>query len=1077
MRDGQFVLTTKLVPPRVKQQCLKRRRLDELFASVIDYPVTLVQADAGYGKSTALVTHLCSQFDHVAWCSLEEGERDPLLFMQYLIRSVKAIDPALGDRSRSLLEEGEPTTALLQPCLTLLLNDLAEGAPDPTILVLDDFHTVAHVPEIRQVTDALIRYLPAHVHLVLGSRKTLETQAVKRMQATCDLLMIDKRDLAFTAAEIDQLFRQAYGIDLTMEQAEELREQTEGWIIALQMVWKGMERGVEWPNLWRSQGQAGVPLFHYLAEEVFDRQPDEVRAFLKQTCLLESMNGKLCDLLTDCRDSAEMLKGLESNGLFVTVSAEGGEYRYHRLFQQFLQQRSQQVLSPEQWADLHRRAAGYYAETGDLQKALRHYNEAGDAELVVQLLLESGQDCLQNGRLELLKGWIDSLPSSELGRNPQLLLWRGEIDRVMSRFHEAVHWYTLAEGGYIQKNDPLGRSSVYRGQAQVYLDTIQPGQATPWLQKALGVLEDGYPQERAALLRLLAENHTNSGQLQEAQACLLQANELVPGVERDELDVRLHLRSGRLQEARQLTLEILGKESERAPGQKQRAAKSHREMPLLLSLIDAMIGETKSARLAAEQGIKVGQELHSPFVEMVGYIRLGHATALTGDLETAQEQYRHSVQISESLCVERGKVEALMGLCHTAGMQGELEEAQAYALAGLELALNVQDMWCANLIRVTIGGLYTSWGQDEEGLTWLREAERGFAACGDTFGVANSRLWLSMLYHRNGRQEEFAATVRELLQGVEANGFEYLFLRRTMLGPPDAQMTLPFLLAARDELKLAGADRVLKLMGGKHFQQHPGYTLRVRTLGHFEVYRGLEEVGRKEWKREKSKQLFQLLVTRQGQLLQRDEIYDLLWPDVDEKTANRDFKVAMNALTNALEPKREARSESFFVERVDTAYRLNRQAAVWVDADEFKRLVAKGLAAAEQGESAAACRDLKTALALYRGDYLQYSPYLDWCAAERERLRTLHLRAQEVLATLRYEAGDLLTAVKCAEAILALDACWEPAYRMLMNCYAQLGKRNLLISTYKTCVAQLEEQLGLEPMEETVKLYQRLVKE
>ncbi|MBL0388735.1 hypothetical protein JJB07_19180 [Tumebacillus sp. ITR2] len=1075
MREGQYVLTTKLVPPRVKQQCLKRRRLDELFSAVIDFPVTLVQADAGYGKSTALVTHLCSQFDHVAWCSLEEGERDPLLFLQYLIRSVKAIDPALGDRSRSLLEEAEATTALLQPCLTLLLNDLAETAPDPTILVLDDFHSVANVPEIRNLIDTLIRYLPAHVHLVLGSRKTLETMAVKRLQATCDLLVIDKKDLAFTVAEIDQLFRQAYGIELTSEQAQELQEQTEGWIIALQMVWKGMERGVELPQLWRLQGQAGIPLFHYLAEEVFDRQPEDVRAFLTQTCLLESMNGRVCDLLTGREDAAETLRGLESKGLFVTVSAEGGEYRYHRLFQQFLLERSRQTLTAEAWADLHRTAAGYFNETGDLQKALLHYDEAGNAEFVVQLLLERGQECLQNGRLELLKGWIDRVPSSVLERHPQLLLWRGEIDRVMSRFHEAVHWYRLAEGGFIQKADVLGRSAVYRGQAQVYLDTIQPGQATPWLQMALGVLEDRFPKERAALLRLLAENHTNSGQLQEAQACLERADELVPGVERDELDVRLLLRSGRLQAARELTLEILGKESERK--HEKRTAKSHREMALLLSLIDALIGEAKSAQFYAEQGIEVGQELHSPFVEMVGYIRLGHAAALAGDLIAGQEHYRRSVQMSESLCVERGKVEALMGLCHAVGMQGDLEQAHVYARTGFELALNVQDMWCANLIRVTIGGLFTSWGQEEEALTWLTEAEQGFIACGDTFGVANARLWLAILYHRSERREEFSTTVRLLLEGVEEMGCEYMFLRRTMLGPFDLQMTLPFLAAARDDLGLAAAERVLKLMGGKYFQHHPGYTLRIRTLGHFEVYRGLEEVGRKEWKREKSKQLFQLLVTRQGQLLQRDEIYDLLWPDVDEKTANRDFKVAMNALTNALEPKREARSDSFFVERVDTAYRLNRQVAVWVDADEFKALVGKGLAAAEQGEAGMACRDLQMALTLYRGDYLQYSPYLDWCAAERERLRTLYMRAQEVLATLRYESGDLAGAVKCAEAILAHDACWEPAYRMLMNCYAQLGKRNLLISTYKSCVAQLEEQLGLDPMEETVKLYQRLVKE
>ncbi|MGB8954665.1 MAG: BTAD domain-containing putative transcriptional regulator [Tumebacillaceae bacterium] len=1085
MKDQRYVLSTKLVPPRVKLQCLRRRRLDELFMQVLDYPVTLVQADAGYGKSTALVAHLCSQYDHVAWFSLEEGERDTFLFMLYLIHSFRGIDATIGERSLRLLEEAESTASVLQPCLTLLLNDLVDHAPDPTILVLDDFHTVSGAGDIQAVMDLLVRHLPAHVHLVIGSRTALQIPSIKRLHATFDLLLIDKKELSFSADEIEQLFKNEYGMKLTSEQVAELQEQTEGWIIALQMVWKGLERGLDLPQVWRPHTETGPGsgrrLFHYLAEEVFDRQPEEIQAFLHGTCVLAEMEPQTCDLLLGRTDSAAVLTQLERNGLFVT-GVGTGHYRYHRLFQHFLVTHTKATCSPEQWSDLHRTLGAYYREQGDTQQALAHLHEAGDLEQTVELLVEAGHDLLQNGRAELMKGWIDSLPSPILEAHPQLLYWRGEIERVSSRFHEAVHWYTLAEGAYIQKGDALARSRVYRGQAQIFLDTIQPSKAVHWLQLAVHVLGDDYPEETAQLLRLLAENHTNSGQLQKAEELVTQADLLVPNTTRDELDIRIHLRTGRLRSAKAMTAAIVEEEERQAVRGRQRIAKSHREMHLLQSLIDAFLGEVESSRWNAEQGIRIGRDLQSPFVEAVGYIRLGHALVLADELQQAQEYYQLSMKMCEELLVERGKVESFMGLCSTAGLLGELEQAEAYARTGLELALQVEDHWCANLIRLSIGSSWALWGHDDEALPWLLDAAEGFAACGDSFCHANVQLWLAVIYHRSGQDARFAQVAAPLLETVAREGYEHLFLRRALFGPHDRQLTVPFLVAARDSLGLEEAEKLLRALGCRGVQNHPGYTLRVRMLGHFNLHRGMEEVGRKEWKREKSRQLFQLLVTRQGQLLQRDEIYERLWPDVDEKTANRDFKVAMNALSNVLEPKREARSDSFFIERVDTAYRLNRNAAIWVDAHEFTVLAERGLAQAERyrlangGSADRIVQELEAALHLYQGDFLQHYPYLDWCADERDRLRTLHLRLLETLARLYQERGALQEAVTCCERILAADSCWEAAYQILMNCYHQLGNRTLVMSTYKKCVAQLDDHLGLSPLAETTRLYQRLVR-
>jgi DNA-binding SARP family transcriptional activator len=414
-----------------------------------------------------------------------------------------------------------------------------------------------------------------------------------------------------------------------------------------------------------------------------------------------------------------------------------------------------------------------------------------------------------------------------------------------------------------------------------------------------------------------------------------------------------------------------------------------------------------------------------------------------------------------------------MGLCITSGLDGEVDQAERYARIGLDLAVTVQDFWCANLIRLSIGSVRAAWGQYEEALPWLIDAEAGFRACADTFALTNVHLWLAVAWHRIKNRTQFKDVMHVLLQEAEQFGYDFLFYKRTLFGPIDLQVMVPCLVEARDNFGIASADGLLRLLGSKGTARHPGYSLRIQTLGKFVVCRGLDEVTRKEWKRDKSRQLFQLLLTRRGQFLQREEIFEQLWPDSDDKTAMRDFKVALNALINALEPGREARSDSYFIERLDTAYRLHTDAAIYVDADEFASKAAKGL---QLKDPSAAEKLLEEAVRLYHGHYLQDHPYEDWSLDERERLRSLYLQSLQQLAANYQEKALWDQAIKYCELILATDSCWEAAYQILMACFYAQGNRSLVTGTYKKCVFQLDEQLGVAPLEETTKLYKHLVR-
>ena len=191
----------------------------------------------------------------------------------------------------------------------------------------------------------------------------------------------------------------------------------------------------------------------------------------------------------------------------------------------------------------------------------------------------------------------------------------------------------------------------------------------------------------------------------------------------------------------------------------------------------------------------------------------------------------------------------------------------------------------------------------------------------------------------------------------------------------------------------------------------------------------------------------------------------------------RDFKVALNALNRAIEPARATDAAFAYVVRDGSAYRLRPEADLWLDAAEFRQQCEEGLrlAAGERAEAAIAL--LQEGLRLYRGDYLPDALYEDWASLERDRLLTLYLRAAERLASLTIERGQHDEGLKLCEAILARDACWEQAYRLLMIAHTRQGNRPQAFRAYQRCVETLRAELDVAPSSETASLYWRVAGE
>jgi DNA-binding SARP family transcriptional activator len=1067
MFGHDHVLHAKLIPPRPRRHTLVRPRLQERLAEALEVPLTIIQAGPGYGKTTALASFIAAQPFRTVWYAIGEADTGPLPFLLHLIHALRVENPLIGEKALTFLQESHGSNQSWHLAVEALINDMVFTSQPETLLVLDDFHAVDDVPPIASMVEHLVEHLPPRIHLVLATRRRPPLAGLPKWRARAEVLELGEPDLAFTPDEVKLLFRDEYGVDLTPVQADRLANQTEGWIIALQLIWQGLRKGSSLAEVSEGLPDRTEALFTYLAQEVLNRQKPFVHRFLLATSVLDRLYPAACDALVGEEGSARVLAALEENGLFIQPLG-GGVYRYHQLFHQFLREQAQ--CDPEAWAGSHLLAARHFQAHGDGVEAAGHFLAAGRTGEAAQCIRQGAADLLEAGRVDTLSGLLERLPAEAYQQYPELLLRRGDAARLTSRFSEALACYRQAAEAYAAAGDRRGRCLALQGQGRIHLDTVNPAGADGALREALQLADALTETERAELMALAAENETNRGNPADAAhfASLSGGRFTVD----EGLEVRAHLRTGRLAAA----LACLDRQEPRGSGGAG-ASRSHREGPLLLSLIMAMMGDAERARTAAEEGIRLGREKHSPFVESVGYMRLGHALHLNPltPVDEVAAQYNQAIAITDRLGVVRGKAEPLAGLCGLYGRSArDWAAAERYGKEAANIARTANDQWFYGFSVLTLGSSAVLLGRGEAD-GYLRQAEDAFITSGDPHGLTLVRIWQAVRAYQAGDSAAFERAMDQALQTAQANGYSRLFTRRTLYGLPDPQALIPLLSEAQKRgIRSDYAAWLLGELGIPHPEQHPGYTLRLRALGNFQAWRGSVEITRKEWQREKARQLLQLLVTNRRRMLQKEQLVEMLWPGADADTATRDFKVALNALWGALEPNRAARSGSFYILRHGTAYGLNLASGLWLDVDEFEALVSRGLALSEKGQEDQAASALRRALDLYQGDYLQDLPYEDWCQDERERLQVLYLRAAEWLAQTALRQGDNEGCIHFCELILARDHCWEEAFRLLMQAYYRLGNRAMALRTYDKCAQNLQAELGVDPMPATVQLYDRI---
>ena len=243
-----------------------------------------------------------------------------------------------------------------------------------------------------------------------------------RLRAGGQLAELRAADLRFTAEEAAALLRESAGADLPAAAVAALAARTEGWVAGLQLAALSLRGQADPAGFVAAFSGSHRYVLDYLAEEVLDRQPEELRTFLLETSLLERLSGGLCDAVTGRTDSQAMLERVERAGLFlVPLDEVRGWWRYHHLFADLLRARLQQQR-PGRVPALHRAAAAWCEEHGLADDAVRHALAAGDPAWAARLVERHVEALLGRSEGVTLRRWLAALPAGSVRDRPRLCL-------------------------------------------------------------------------------------------------------------------------------------------------------------------------------------------------------------------------------------------------------------------------------------------------------------------------------------------------------------------------------------------------------------------------------------------------------------------------------------------------------------------------------------------------------------------------------------------------------------------------------------------------------------------------------
>ncbi len=1035
----------KLLVPQRSSTAIPRAALLSRLGSAAPASIGLLQAPAGYGK-TSLLTDLANESGAaVSWLSIDKWDRDPVVFLSYLDSAVR--------RALFMPPKVEVTVNNLRQLLAAILATAVASGRDLD-LILDDVHELDGAVQTLELLDYLMLRLPPNCRMFLATRTQLTCDSWPRLSAGGRTVQLEAGDLLMTDDEIRQVWLASSDDPIDDDVLAKLSEASRGWPVAVALAARQGGRGV---------ADLRTQLSDFLASEVITKLPLEARTFIEETSALDTLSGGRCAALLSGRLSAteanEMIDRIAEMNLPATiVSTNPLELRLHPLVRELIESRGR-ASDEGVFRSKHVLAGDADLAAGNTGEALSHYAVAEAWPRLASVIAEEAPRAYREGRWHSIATWLALLPNERLQAKPEMVVWQA---RILVRLGQSDQALALLAHGALLNSDSgvemraaaaVVRTAALRTKGELGT-AVEAGREAKRLAFESNAAVEIVAEARKELgLSLVAQGSFEDG-VEELKAALEMHQ-----ARGDAADIAFvsgcvgsaYYSIGRLPEA------VAYLEQAR---QKFDALGNSKELGWVLNNLGVTywgMGSASKARDVLGQCLTVSRSGGHRRAEGFALASLADVDRFDGDLEAGRRRYQEVQAIADEVGDVTLGTLALIGLADLERRDGQLQAAETLArrsIASAEARLAESE---EALARLTLARLARRLGNTEEALSEsaaaLSELEAEGVA-GDLCEalVCRAEVLIDLRSHRS----ELNTTLRRLDEVIDRLGHGQFLLYSDR-----ARDILRYAVSRRISDTYEALSHKLDAPAATLGQAAAGYPpIAVTAFGGLEITLAGRELDAVEWGSEKGRELFLLLLVS-SRPMTRGEIVANLWPDGDPKKAASVFHSTLHRVRRALYPK--------VIIETGGWYSLQPEGAFSSDVGRFLQITQTPSTDDFAGEA----ERLGEAMTIYRGPFAP-SLFSEWAEEMRRRFHERFLDGALSLAQAMRANKDYERAAETFQRILDFDNLNEDSWCGLLLSQAASGGLTSAARVFKRYEALLRSEIGERPSGRMMFLYRQL---
>lgn len=437
---------------QTKHPVLRREHIRSQLSNLYDYPLTVVVAAMGYGKTTLVRDFLDEIEANYVWLSVERDENSVQYIWDSLTRQLAKTEPELGKQLNDL---GFPIDAPQRDRILKIIEDHVYMTN--TVLVIDDYH-FAHSPELDRLMERIVWSNITGLHVLIISRTKPEMNIDELiLKKYCCLLKNDLFELS--RDDIKEYFK-LFGHDVSPDTARQVHEISEGWITAVYLI---TQRYCEIGRL-----EPGRGIESLIETAVMSRYTEEETRILMSLCVLDSFTLQQAVYVTNDMAAAGILQRLSDSNSFIRYDERTDSYKMHNIFSNYLQKLLEGQSDGMECKNLYKRSGEWYIESGDVLLGLKFLLKAEEYDLILIQFEKDGMTKVIDRAPQPIVELFQQIPREVKYRHPIGYLIYAEFHLASVDMREGAE--LLAQiGQYYQEDDstPFGLKRRISGEIEL----------------------------------------------------------------------------------------------------------------------------------------------------------------------------------------------------------------------------------------------------------------------------------------------------------------------------------------------------------------------------------------------------------------------------------------------------------------------------------------------------------------------------------------------------------------------------------------------------------------------------------